>query len=257
VNSIAIKPTPTNTLHRLLDEAKSKVEYIIENGGTPPVDLDEGNLEAMTMFEALRSSLEEADTIKGAQAVLVAECARKELYLAHPTIACGSMREFLKAAGFRGSQLHDLYWTSEIVMWCDAHKIDIDPYLLPARYPKLVEGLTYAKKCVEANGEGGAEKLQSTLLADIDEAVERGVGRSFIRRKYREHGKHGILAQGAVNKVNGFKVITLVLEDRDTVVEHFLRRLNSSVAWELLATKGKVTEHSAQILINLPGQIAE
>ena len=214
----------------ILEEAGRIVIAI--NGTELPKGMDNDNLLSQTIFHALNVTEARRRSYRSAQAILVAKLSRERLWLAFPPDddnpeGFGDLKEYLRAAGVRGSALSDLAALGNIIIpYCDLHNLSIDRYLTQEKYPLLVEGVPTMRQAIEAEAD-------VSEIEDVLDAVRVADTRNEIRAKYRN--TDGYVSSGTV--LHNGRSATMVLHFPDEEdVSRVLGRIGGAVDWNLVAS---------------------
>jgi hypothetical protein len=206
---------------RILEESKARVlEYADESWGT-------NNIEAMTAFQAMKTAELERQNLRSMQAWIAVVVARKSLYLdmppteEHPN-GLGSLKEFLDAAGIKGSTKYDLDGLgNEVAPLLEEQGYEVGEFLNKDRYPKLAEAIPRFRSIARG------EDVDYTV-PELVEDVRHAQSRDEVRRKWRQQR---YVARGSVNK-NHKHTLVLIMVDEENL-QSVLSSLNGKVNWDL------------------------
>ena len=189
----------------------------------------ENNIRSVHTMRLLEVAKNFGDMVVAYQACLACTIERDQLYLDHPSGNYGNTREFLAAAGIKGSKLSDLCSISRISMWCEDRNIPVDEYIEPRSWSKLAEGIPHMNRCVGDNDEAGIHNL----LADIDEANRNNASRASIRETYRKRRSPLAPVHGAVVPEEDRFTIVLTGENDAATLKKLVVVLSNWVTFDL------------------------
>jgi len=225
-----------NTLATTRDIVRSALKNAEGRIVLPDGYTSRNNKMAAVSRVVLQDTIEQQATIRSIQMAIIAEVARKKLWLYHPPTqdyenGYGGMIDFIKDCGFvtdkgaltsTGSYLLSI--GEVIVPFCDDHNIQIDEYMTNSLRPKLEYAITEIKSRIKEEDVSGVQEVLGKVRSYRD--------RESIAAEFHKPRTDRIGRATTVRLPDGRAALVSIVDDQENI-EVLVGKLAGVVHWGL------------------------